>query len=319
MRAWRQTASGSGNDSDDLSYLLMTMAHRSGQSLSPTARSPVSEGANTGIRITTVNENWRGKNDPAERRRIQNRLNQRAFRHRQRAGESPKQYKPRSMSGPSTQHTDEEDESSPSDLPVRSRSEGPVTSQSTSEQSSGTDTPTGPVWDELAKLINRNLMSAASTNAQHLGIDIRTLQEPTYGVTPRLSEATPPASLTPVELQYQIPHDPILDIIPHARLRFNILKAVATGQVDQSAFCKCIRQSGALSLLNGDWRRGGLVVWSFPEQLASWELSETFIRRWAFLLQGCEDLIAATNAWRSRRGETLLPLSLDRSDIMMWY
>ena len=27
--------------------------------------------------VMTVNENWRGKNDPAERRRIQNRLNQR--------------------------------------------------------------------------------------------------------------------------------------------------------------------------------------------------------------------------------------------------
>jgi hypothetical protein len=46
--------------------------------------------------VMTANENWRGKNDPAERRRIQNRLNQRAFRERQRAGESPKQYKPRS-------------------------------------------------------------------------------------------------------------------------------------------------------------------------------------------------------------------------------
>ena len=69
---------------------------------------------------------------------------------------------------------------------------------------------------------------------------------------------------------------------------------------------------------NGSWQRGGLVVWSFPEQVGSWELSEPFIRRWAVLLQGCEDLIAATNAWRSRRGERLFPLSLQRNDIMLW-
>jgi hypothetical protein len=70
---------------------------------------------------------------------------------------------------------------------------------------------------------------------------------------------------------------------------------------------------------NGAWQRTGLVVWSFPEQLASWELSEQFIRRYANLLQGCEDLLAATNAWRSRRGERLFPASMDRSDASAGY
>ncbi|KAK3074519.1 hypothetical protein LTR53_003001 [Teratosphaeriaceae sp. CCFEE 6253] len=36
------------------------------------------------ISIAIINENWRGKSDWTERRRIQNRLNQRAFRERHR-------------------------------------------------------------------------------------------------------------------------------------------------------------------------------------------------------------------------------------------
>lgn len=274
-----------------------------------------------GIPITTVmtaNENWRGKNDPAERRRIQNRLNQRAFRQRQRAGESPKQYKSRSMSSAS-QPADSDDEadspqSGTSSVPSSSV-EGRATSESSGERSSSTtNTHAGHVWDELAQLINRNFMSATVTNAQHLGVDLNALQAGTPTRTPRTSGRPIPATLTPIDAQYQFPHDPIIDTIPHARLRYNILRAVASQQIDGSDFCKCIRASGSLEVLHGSWQRGGVVVWSFPEQVASWELSEPFVRRWASLLEGCEDLIAATNSWRSKRGEKLFPQSFNRSE-----
>lgn len=273
--------------------------------------------------VVTANENWRGKNDPAERRRIQNRLNQRAFRQRQRAGESPKQYKPRSMSGPEKESTDSEDEedSSSSDEGGSSRTdiEGRSASAPVGGQPSGvTDPETGRVWDELAQLINRNFMSAAVTNAQHLGVDLTALQAGTATRTPRPQRQVPVA-LTPVELQYQMPHDPIIDTLPHARLRFNILRAIATRQVDATEVSRSIRASGALEETSNSWQRGGVVVWSFPEQLASWELSEPFVRKWIVLLQGCEDLIAATNAWRSRRGERLFPVSLNRSGELMSY
>ena len=268
--------------------------------------------------VMTANENWRGKNDPAERRRIQNRLNQRAFRQRQRAGESPKQYKPRSMSSAS-QQADSDDEA---DSPQSGTSSGPssnvegrATSESAGERSNTTtNTHAGRVWDELAQLINRNFMSATVTNAQHLGIDLNALQAGTSVRTPRGTDRQIPATLTPIDAQYQLPHDPIVDTIPHARLRYNILRAIASGQIDGSEFSKCIRASGALEVLNGSWQRGGVVVWSFPEQVGSWELSEPFVRRWAYLLEGCEDLIAATNSWRSKRGEKLFPQSFNRGE-----
>lgn len=268
--------------------------------------------------VMTANENWRGKNDPAERRRIQNRLNQRAFRQRQRAGESPKQYKPRSMSSASQQPDSDDEADSPqsgtSSVPSSS-AEGRASSETSGERSnSTTNTQSGRVWDELAQLINRNFMSATVTNAQHIGIDLSALQAGTSLRTPRNTERQIPTALTPIEAQYQFPHDPIIDTIPHARLRYNILRAIAGGQMDSSDFTRCIRASGSLELLHGSWQRGGVVVWSSPEQVSSWELSEPFIRRWAFLLEGCEDLIAATNSWRSRRGERLFPQSISRSD-----
>ena len=304
------------------SYTKIKMETYSGEE-QERARSSMSPGIPIAT-IMTANENWRGKNDPAERRRIQNRLNQRAFRQRQRAGESPKQYKPRSMSSTSQQQDDsdeeedddEDDDSSDSGSSDPSSSaQGRTASATAGNQRGGVaDSQTGRVWDELGQLINRNFKAATVTNAQHLGIDLSALNAGTAARTPRVTNRHIPAALTPVELQHQVPHDAVIDTIPHARLRFNILRAVAQGQIDGAAFCKCIRASGALVVLNGSWQRGGLVVWSSPEQVASWELSEPFVRRWALLLEGCEDLIAATNAWRSRRGERLFPASLNRSE-----
>ncbi|KAK5120975.1 hypothetical protein LTR85_005759 [Meristemomyces frigidus] len=285
--------------------------------------------ADRGIPITAVlNENWQGKNDPHERRRIQNRLNQRAFRQRQRAGDSPKQYRPRSMSGPASQESELEDDfdgssqSTDDSLPYRLNTPVRAVSAPAADQPSGdVDTRFGlvQVWDELARTINRNTMAAAATNAQHLGIDMNALRTGTPMLTTRRNDRSAPAALAPIELQYRVLHDPIIDTIPHARLRYNILRAIAAGQLSTIAPSMCYRGSGTLQQIDGSWQRGGLVVWSFPEQLASWELTELFVRQWGALLQGCEDLIAVTNAWRSRRGEKLFPQSIERSDVLMWY
>ena len=250
--------------------------------------------------VSTANENWRGKNDPTERRRIQNRLNQRAFRQRQRDGESPKQYKPRTASLSSQQDDSEDDDEDDSPQPEPSRASSARYSETEKE------------CDELAQLINRNFMAAALANAQHIGIDGRALQAGTALKTPRIANRQIPAALVPVEPQYQMAHDPVIDTIPHPRLRYNIMRAIATRQLDANEFSKSIRSSGALQDVNGSRQRGGVVVWSSPEQVASWELSEAFVRKWTFLLSGCEDLIAATNAWRGKRGERLFPVSFER-------
>lgn len=276
-----------------------------------------------GIPITTVmtaNENWRGKNDPAERRRIQNRLNQRAFRQRQRAGESPKQYRPRAGSSKaedqdesSSSESEDEGDSNQSDSDQPSpNAEGPSTTRSTETQSSSTtDAQTGLVWDELARIINRNFLQAAVQNAQQLGLNLQALQQGSPVKTPRTANRQIPPSLVPVEAQYLVAHDPIIDILPHARLRYNILHGIATGQVNAAEFSQRLRTSGSLEQVSGNWQRRGVVVWTDPHQTSSWELSEPFVRRWYFLLNNCEDLLAGTNAWRGRRGERLFPLQFN--------
>lgn len=268
----------------------------------------------------------RGKNDPTERRRIQNRLNQRAFRQRQRSTESPEQCKqPSPPSDSSSSSSDDEEEDNDEDeadepvatrqtsQPARSRqqqSEGrPAPSHAIEPSGSRIEPPLGRGWDELAQLINRNFLTAAVSNARQLGIDLVALRDGTLTYTPRPTNSTLPSSLLPVQLQLQIAHDPIIDILPHVRLRYNILYAIATQQLDAAAFARYLRSSGCAHEVQGSYQRGGVVVWSSPELIASWELTEGFVRRYASLLQGCEDLIAATNAWRSRRGERAFALA----------
>lgn len=261
-----------------------------------------------------INENWQGKSDPTERRRIQNRLNQRNYRARQRAGSSPKLPKASNQAGknsPPDERDDDDDDDDDNDEDVEPRASLASHLYPDSRSISATAVSGR---DELAQLINRNLMQAAVTNAQYLGVDMTALRNGTAVCTPRSSIRTVPAALAPTELQYRVAHDPIIDIIPHPRLRYNMLRAIATRQIDAAALSACIRSSGTLMGSSGTSQRGGLVVWSSPEQLASWELSEVFVRRWHALLESCQDLIAVTNAWRSRRGERLFPLSMQRSE-----
>jgi hypothetical protein len=253
-----------------------------------------------------TNENWRGKNDPSERRRIQNRLNQRAFRQRQRSGEHPlKQYKPSESSlgsAPDSSKNDSVAGDRCDDL-----SSTPATMHAKVVPSSDEKWDRGFLDNhQLSQLINQNFMAAASINARHLGISKTAMQNGTPVTTPQVSGSLP-LTLQPTLAQYQISHDPIIDIVPHPGLRDNILRAIATAQIDAMALSRDLRASGALEKSNGSWLRVGLVVWSSPEQLASWEVSELFLRRWGPLLQGCDDFLATTNTWRSRRGEMLFP------------
>jgi hypothetical protein len=41
-----------------------------------------------------------------------------------------------------------------------------------------------------------------------------------------------------------------------------------------------------------------------------WEVTEGFLRKWGFLLEGCDELIESTNRWRALRGEERLIIEL---------
>ena len=49
--------------------------------------------------------------------------------------------------------------------------------------------------------------------------------------------------------------------------------------------------------------RNGLIVWGEPWDPHGWEASEGFLRKWGWTVAGEPEIAAATNHWRSVRGE----------------
>jgi hypothetical protein len=53
----------------------------------------------------------------------------------------------------------------------------------------------------------------------------------------------------------------------------------------------------------------GLVVWSVPWDPSGWEVSEGFLEKWGWVVQGCEELMVSTSRWRRLRGDQELAFS----------
>ncbi len=54
----------------------------------------------------------------------------------------------------------------------------------------------------------------------------------------------------------------------------------------------------------------GLIVWGEPWDPSGWEMSESFLSRWRWVVNGCVGLLASTNYWRAQRGESELVFQL---------
>lgn len=47
----------------------------------------------------------------------------------------------------------------------------------------------------------------------------------------------------------------------------------------------------------------GLIVWGEPYEIDSWEATPGFLKKWAWAVRDCHELLASTNRWRASRGE----------------
>ncbi|KAJ6069805.1 hypothetical protein N7499_011692 [Penicillium canescens] len=54
--------------------------------------------------------------------------------------------------------------------------------------------------------------------------------------------------------------------------------------------------------------RSGLILWGDPMIEESWEVTPGFLRKWAWTVEGCDELIYSTNQWRRIRGEVTVQL-----------
>lgn len=104
-----------------------------------------------------------------------------------------------------------------------------------------------------------------------------------------------PHALRPTELQVAIPHHPWIDLLPLPQFRDNILLALEGG-LDEEALCQAF---------SGRTRSEppGIVVWKVPWDPSGWEITEAFARSTGWLLRDCWALFDSTNKWRTCRGE----------------
>jgi hypothetical protein len=156
--------------------------------------------------------------------------------------------------------------------------------------------------DHLLPLVEYNVFRATSTNLQILGRKLRGSACSFGGNNPIFPSpyagVNVPNSLKPTLLQQSSLYEEWIDILPSPKMRDNAIRSRHLYTVGEL----CADLLGGLMGKRNDIDTG-LIVWSNPWEPSGWELTEGFIRKWGFLIQGCSDLFESTNRWREVRGE----------------
>lgn len=137
-----------------------------------------------------------------------------------------------------------------------------------------------------------------------------------------------PTNLLPTEVQRELPHPFWIDCVPFPAMRDNLI--LYQHQFDHAEFIKdtvgnildllpFTKRNGRtippgarrLRVIGGredsmTADRAGFVLWSDSYLIESWEVTPSFLERWGWALQGCEELMSSTNRWRKMRGEAPL-------------
>lgn len=167
-----------------------------------------------------------------------------------------------------------------------------------------------PALSHLPLLVRYNFATSLATNAARIGV-----VEEFYkweGISPTNKQGSLldltfqdrfkdwPTTLQPTQLQLSIEHHPWIDCFPWPQLRDNLLRAFEHPDLcDEDELCHDICD------LN-DENEPMLLIWGLPWDPRSWEVSDEFLRKWAWLLNGCGQMLMSTNHWRAKRGEALI-------------
>ena len=152
---------------------------------------------------------------------------------------------------------------------------------------------------------------------------------PSYAVTfPATSDL--PSCLTPTASQMNLTHSTWISVLPFPRMRENLvlwdrcydhsdMVSELVGDLVDGKKYRSSRtvqtpspspdETGQLMISDDDdndevtTSRNGLIVWGEPYRMESWEATPGFLRKWAWAVEGCDELIRASNRWRMIRGE----------------
>ncbi|CAG8054989.1 unnamed protein product [Penicillium salamii] len=143
-----------------------------------------------------------------------------------------------------------------------------------------------------------NLLIATFTNAKLMGLTFDLLNEDLasqFNLVGPSSLHLPP-SLWPSKSQRKIIHHPWIDLIPILSLRESILSRMDTLDEDEACgdlYGMCASPSSET----------GLRVWGEAWDPLAYEASGDLIKKWFWIAKECPDVIKSTNYWRRRRGE----------------
>jgi hypothetical protein len=146
-----------------------------------------------------------------------------------------------------------------------------------------------------ALTVNRSLISGILTTP--LQCDEEVIHIVPYPIKPELL----PPVLLPTILQQTVPHGDWIDLFPSPEGRDRLIRAAGTFDEDE-LWADCI---GGLyeGFPDDEIERRGIIAWSPPWDIAGWEMSEGFLKKWGWLFNGLPGALEATNRWRIERGE----------------
>ncbi|KAL2845919.1 hypothetical protein BJY01DRAFT_263423 [Aspergillus pseudoustus] len=277
------------SDRPDLSIVLRQMPHQS--------------------YLKRQNEDWAGVTDTKERKKLQNRLNQRAWRQRK-LNHGAKEGATEGVSHAGERTINNEQLTSATARQRRDILDCFALDAMRNYLTNQPDT------DQLMGVIQLNTINAMTSNARALKLQVDWLIchaiSPFGFIGPMkpadiVSSSAGPTSLIPTELQLSTLHHPWIDLFPLARMRDNLLAAtcvfdILTDDEEEQLWADLVEWGG-----NGT-EGAGLIVWGEPSDPRNWEATVPFLKRWGWLLQGCGEIVEATNYWRQIRGEKRLPL-----------
>ncbi|RBR01661.1 hypothetical protein FVER53590_25487 [Fusarium verticillioides] len=152
----------------------------------------------------------------------------------------------------------------------------------------------------LSTLIQVNVFNALVQNGIALGFSDRWQRKGVISPFSIIGSLEPcdsyPENLQPTALQRTVRHHPWIDLYPIPKMRDNILPSLQ--HLDKDELC-----SDLLDVKPGLDEKPSLVVWGDPWDIRGWEASDLFIQKWGWMLEGCRDILQATNYWRESRGE----------------